>query len=98
MGCDAILPRYRSVTIRIDLGADEPVWAVTNLGGLLTTFWPAGFQAGSEPDPVVRDAAGVVVARDGEFLPIPEGAWPRLHGYFVCPGDTAIYVLNADPR
>jgi hypothetical protein len=45
----------------------------------------------------VRDPAGQVIAADGEALPIPEGAWPRLHGYFVCPSADALYVLLQDP-
>jgi hypothetical protein len=98
LGCDAILPPYRSVTFRIDPGAEEQVWATTDLGGRLSTFWSAGFQGGSVLDPVVRDETGAMVARDGEVLAIPEGAWPRLHGHFVCPGVTAIYVFNADPQ
>jgi hypothetical protein len=35
-----------------------------------------------------------VVARDGDVLAIPEGAWPSLGGYFVCPSPNALYIFN----
>ncbi len=97
LGCDAIGVPYRRVTFRIDATASEPVSAVANTGTLLHTFWSAGFQGGSADEPVVRDPAGRVVATNREVLAIPDGAWPRLHGYFVCPGPDALYILLADP-
>jgi hypothetical protein len=97
LGCDAMLPEYRSVSIRIDALADDQVWAVTDRGASLLTYWSAGFRGGTSLDPAVADAAGVIVARDGDVIVIPDGAWPRLGGYFVCPASSAIYVLLEDP-
>lgn len=97
LGCDSIGVPYRQVTFRIDATASEPVSAVANTGTHLHTFWSAGFQGGSAAEPVVRDPAGRVVAANGEVLAIPDGAWPRLHGYFVCPGPAALYIMLADP-
>jgi hypothetical protein len=37
------------------------------------------------------------VAKDGDELDVPEGAFPRLKGYFVCPSQDALYVLLQDP-
>jgi hypothetical protein len=97
LGCDAMQAAYQGVTFRIDPTAAEQVTAVTNLGGRLLTYWAAGFRGGTAADPVVWDPAGNVVARDGEQLAIPVGAWPRLHGHFVCPSTDALYVLDKDP-
>ena len=97
LGCDAMGVPYRSVMIKIEPAAADSVTAVTDLGATLRTFWSLGFVGGPPDDPVVRDPAGQVVATDGERLEIPEGAWPRLHGYFVCPSTNALYVLLEDP-
>src|SRR5687767_14310019 len=83
MGCDTIGVDYREVTFHIDPGTTDPVTAFADTGRVLRTFWSAGFQ-GSAADQAVLDPAGVVVATDGEVLAIPPGAYPRLHGYFVC--------------
>jgi hypothetical protein len=89
---------YQSVTFRIDPTATEPVTAVTNLGARLLTYWaPIGFRAGTAEQPMIWDRAGTVVARDGEQLVIPGGAWPRLHGHFVCPSTNALYIFDKDP-
>ena len=97
LGCDAMGVPYHSVTFKVDPAAADPVTAVTDQGASLRTFWSAGFEGGPAPDPVVRDPAGQVGAADGDVLAIPEGAWPRLKGYFVCPSADAVYVLLADP-
>ncbi|MEK6720256.1 MAG: hypothetical protein AABZ33_06235 [Chloroflexota bacterium] len=97
LGCDAIPAPYRSFTIRIDPTAVDQVWAITDGGVRLWTSWAPGFRGGSAGDPVIRDPAGEVVARDGELVALPDGDWPRLHGYFVCPSPDAIYVLRATP-
>jgi hypothetical protein len=97
LGCDAMGVAYRSVTFKIDPAAADAVTAVTDQGGSLRTFWSVGFVGGSSGDAVVRDPDGQVVATDGEVLAVPEGAWPRLHGYFVCPSPDALYVLLQDP-
>ena len=97
LGCDAMGVAYREVTFRIDPTAAEQVAAVTDTGAILRTFWSAGFRGGSADEKLVRDPSGAVVAADGEVLAIPQGAWPRLHGYFVCPSPEALYVLIQDP-
>ena len=98
LGCDTIRVPYRSVTFHIVPAAGEQVWAITNLGTQLTTFWSAGFVGDASAAPVIRDADGQVVATDGEVLAIPERDWPRLHGHFVCPGESRLYVLLEDPQ
>jgi hypothetical protein len=97
LGCDAMRPAYDVVTFHIDPAGEEQVFATTDTGLALLTYWSAGFVPGSSDDPTVRDPAGQVVARDGDVLPIPPAAWPRLHGYFVCPSTDAVYVLIEDP-
>ena len=97
LGCDAMGVPYRSATFKVDPFAADPVTAVTDQGASLRTFWSAGFEGGPATDPVVRDPAGQIVAADGDVLTIPEGEWPRLKGYFVCPSADALYVLLADP-
>jgi hypothetical protein len=96
LGCDTIGVEYRNVTFQIDPGAEEPVTAQTDTGKSLQTFWSAGFE-GSAAERVVKDPTGQVVATNGETLVIPEGAFPRLHGYFVCPSPNALYILIQDP-
>jgi hypothetical protein len=96
LGCDAMPADYRNVTFQIDPTAEEPVTAQTDTGKSLQTFWSAEFQ-GSADERVIKDPTGQVVATNGETLAIPEGAFPRLHGYFVCPSANALYVLIQDP-
>jgi hypothetical protein len=92
---------YRKVTFQIDPGTPDPVVAVTDTGTTLATFWSPGFTLTSvqfaAAAPVVQDPNGQVVASAGETLDIPEGALPRLHGYFVCPSADALYILLQDP-
>jgi hypothetical protein len=96
LACDAIGVDYRQVTFEIDPTAADPVTALTDTGRALRTFWSADFR-GSAGDKTVLDPTGAVVAADGEVLAIPEGAFPRLHGYFVCPSSDTLYILMADP-
>jgi hypothetical protein len=98
LGCDAQVPPYGSVTFKIEVTAPEQVVALADNGASLSTSWSAGFVGGSSDDLVVRDPAGSVVVRDGEVLIIPDRAWPRLAGYFVCPSSTALCVLLVDPQ
>jgi hypothetical protein len=101
LGCDAMGVSYRSARIEIDGAAADPVTAVTDDGKSLRTYWSQGFSLGLANDAVadwvVRDPAGQVIAGDGETVDIPEGAWPRLHGYFVCPSTDSLYILLQDP-
>jgi hypothetical protein len=94
LGCDTIGVDYREVTFRIDPAETDQVTAVADTDAVLRTFWSAGFSGGEN---VVLDPGGAVVATDGETLAIPAGAFPRLHGYFVCPSPDALYILAADP-
>ena len=96
LGCDTVGVDYRQVTFEIDPAAADPVTALTDTGKVLRTFWSADFR-GSAADKTVLDPTGAVVAADGEVLAIPEGAFPRLHGYFVCPSSDTLYILIADP-
>ena len=89
LGCDTMAVEYRRVTFEIDPGAEEQVTARTDTGQSLRTFWSAGFEASAE-EAAVKDPSGQVVAADGETLDIPEGAFPRLHGYFVCPSTNGV--------
>ena len=101
LACDAIGVTYARVRILIDGNAPEPVTAETDDGRTLRTFWSQGFSLGLAPtavaDWVIVDPNGAKVAGVGEVLDIPDGAWPRLHGYFVCPSPDALYVLLKDP-
>lgn len=94
LGCDAMPVEYRRVTFQIDPSADEQVTVQTDTGKSLQTFWSAGFEGSAQG---IKDPSGQVVAANGETLDIPEGALPRLHGYFVCPSGNALYVLLQDP-
>lgn len=94
LGCDTMAVPYRSVTFKIDPGAADPVTATTDGGATLKTFWSVGFVGGAAD---VQDPNGQVVAKDGDVLEIPQDAFPRLKGYFVCPSADALYVLLQDP-
>ncbi len=96
MGCDTIGVDYREATFHVDPAADDPVTATADTGTTLRTFWSAGFQ-GSAADKTVSDPGGTVVVTDGQVLPIPDGAYPRLAGYFVCLAPDALYILLDDP-
>ncbi len=82
----------RRLTFRIDPTATDQVMAVDETGMRHEVWWPPGFQGGTSNDPVVRDPRGLVVARDGEALAIPEDGFPVLHGYSVCAGNGGIWV------
>ena len=93
LGCDSIGIDYKTVTFHIDPAAAEQVSAVTDTGVALVTYWPAGFKAGTAAERVVRDAAGNVVASDGEVLQ----AGQNLHGYGVCLSTSKLHVMLAAP-
>ena len=98
MGCDTIGVGYREVVFKVDQAAADPVTALADTGTVLRTFWAAGFMAGPAEAKVVLDHFGGVIVTDGDKLAIPEGAFPRLQGYFVCPSPDALYILAADPQ
>jgi hypothetical protein len=97
LGCDAMGVPYRTATIRFAPAGPQQVSAVTDTGAILKTFWSEGFVGGPHDDPSILDPEGRVVARDGEVVIIPVGAWPRLNGYFVCPSPDALFILLTDP-
>jgi hypothetical protein len=86
------------VTFRIEPFAREAVIAVADDGMRLHVQWPPGFVGGTFDDPVVRDPAGQVVARDGERIVSPPQGLPNLHGYSVCFGGGSIYVMDHTVR
>jgi hypothetical protein len=87
------------ITFVINPNGSEPVVGVSDTGLTFRTRWPPGFVGGTEQDPVVLDASGQVVARDGERLALPALGLPNLHGHTVCFGGDSIWVLsNAVPR
>jgi hypothetical protein len=97
MGCDTIGIDYKTMTFDIDPDAMDHVTAETDTGVTLKTYWSAGFQPGTSADLVVRDPTGAVVVNNGGVLQVPPGAYPRLHGYFVCLAPDKLYVLLTDP-
>ena len=98
LGCDTMGVDYRGVTFHIDPAAVDQVTALADTGTVLQTFWAAGFTGGTAADKNVLDPAGAVVVSDGDMLAIPQAAFPRLQGYFVCPSPDALYILAADPQ
>jgi hypothetical protein len=80
------------LTFQIDAAADEDVVAVATDGRRYHVWWSAGFVGGTATDPVVRDPAGHVIARDGEVL-----REPTLLGNQVCATGDSIYVLAVPP-
>ena len=100
IGCDSIGVGYKSVTINIDAASDPAVWAGTDTAvpGKIAVKWTDGFTATDGPEIVIRGPKGEEVARDGTVIDVPDGAYPRLAGYFVCLAPEAIYVLETDPQ
>ena len=50
LGCDSIGwegEPYETLTFHVDPYAAEPVWAESDTGAVLTTYWSQGFQAGT---------------------------------------------------
>lgn len=98
IGCDSIGIDYKVATIMIDAASDPNVWAVTDTAKKIAAKWTAGFTVTDGPEPVVQDSKGAEVARNGTAINVPEGANPRLAGYFVCLAPDALYVLETDPQ
>ena len=97
MGCDSIGwegEPYRTLTFHVDPDAAEPVWAESNTGSVLTTYWSNGFQTGTAAERVVRDPSGEAFVTDGEVVQVPQGANLYIHDYFVCLGPGKLYVLT----
>jgi hypothetical protein len=95
LGCDSIMPPYRSWVFHIDPSASEPVWAIVNTGRRLRVEWGSAFRGIAGPPPLVVDDHGLEVVRDGTTGIMPAAAWPSVAGRFVCPAPDVIYVLDA---
>ena len=98
IGCDTIGIDYKSATIKINPDSDPDVWAETDTGKKIAVNWTAGFNPTDGTTVVIRGPKGEEVARDGTRIDVPDGAYPRLVGYFVCLGPDALYVLETDPQ
>jgi hypothetical protein len=97
-GCDTIGVDYRTVAIRIDPASNPQVWAETDTGLRLVIRWSNGFTARGGAEPVILGPDGLVVAANGTNISSPEGRFPELAGYFVCPGTTSIGVYETPPQ
>jgi hypothetical protein len=86
------------LTFRIDPTAADQVVILDPDGRPYRVWWPTGFRGGTSDDPVVRDSRGLVVARDGEVLVVPQTGFPNLHGYSVCAGDGFYVQLQSMSR
>jgi hypothetical protein len=98
IGCDTIGVDYKTATIKIDAASDPDVWAETDTGKKIEVNWTEGFSARDGSPPVIRGPKGEEVARDGTRIDVPDGAYPRLVGYFVCLAPDALFVLETDPQ
>lgn len=99
MGCDAIGwegEPYRTLTFHVDPDSVEPVWAESNTGSMLATYWSRGFQAGTAEERVVRDPSGQVFVTDGEVVEVPQGANLYIHDYLVCLRPDRLWVLISE--
>ena len=96
LGCDTILPPYRSWVFHLDPDAADPVWAIADTGARLRVEWGSEFRGLVGPPPVIVDGAGLVVVREGTPGAQPDRGWPSLGDHFVCPGPDTLYVFN-DP-
>ena len=86
-------PREAMPTVVLFLLARQPVGPTRSRISwwreILRVSWPPGFAAGTYDEAVVRDPAGLVVARDGQRLVAPAHGFPRLPGgWAVCFGET----------
>ena len=99
LGCDTIGwegEPYRTLTFRVDPAAVEPVWAESDTGAVLTTYWASGFQAGQPSERVVRTPSGEVFVTDGEVVEGPQGANLYIHDYLVCLRPDKLYVVPTE--
>ena len=94
LGCDTILRPYRSWVFHLDPGASEPVWAIADTGTRLRVEWGSEFRGLVGPPPVIVDAEGLVVVREGTAGANPDGAWPSIGDHFLCTGAETLYVFN----
>ena len=94
LGCDSIMPPYRSWVFHLDPHAAEPVWAIADTGARLRVEWGSDFRGLVGPPPVIVDGEGLVVVREGTAGTMPDAAWPSLGDHFVCPGPETLYVFN----
>ncbi len=97
VGCDSIMPPYRSFVMHIDPSASQSVWAMADTRARLHVVWGSVFRGLVGPPARVVDDHGVEVARDGTVVTIPDRSWPSLAGRFVCPSPDTVYVFNQAP-
>lgn len=99
LGCDSIGwegEPYRTLTFRIDPVAVDPVWAESDTGAVLTTYWSSGFQAGEPSERLVRTPSGEVFVTDGDVVEVPQGANLYIHDYLVCLRPDKLYVVPTE--
>ena len=99
LGCDSIGwegEPYETLTFHVDPDAAEPVWAESDTGAVLTTYWSKGFQAGTPAERMVLAPSGEAFVTDGEIVEVPQGANLYVHDYFVCLRPDKLYVLTAE--
>ena len=87
---------YRTLTFRIDPAAVEPVWAESDTGAVLTTYWASGFRAGEPSERVVRTPSGDVFVADGDVVEVPQGANLYILDYLVCLRPDKLYVVPTE--
>jgi hypothetical protein len=64
--------------------ADEPVWVEDGQGKKLRILWPNGFVARFEPNVVLVDQGGAIVARSGDVLDLAGGQVDPAFDFFAC--------------
>ena len=72
----------------------EPIWIVASDGRRLSVVWPAGFTVAFEPDAILRDEKGVVVAREDGQVELSQVRWEEHAGTFDDPYLAAGGLLN----
>ena len=99
LGCDSIGwegEPYRTLTFHVDPDAVEPVWAESDTGAVLTTYWSSGFQAGAPAERLVRAPSGDVFVTDGDVVEVPTGANLYIDDYLVCLRPDKLYVVPTE--
>jgi hypothetical protein len=67
------------------LGANEPVWIVTDDGRHLSVVWPAGFSVQFEPNVSLYNEGGRVVGRAGDPIELSQTRWDSATGTYENP-------------
>jgi hypothetical protein len=96
LGCDSIGWKggpYRTLTFHVDHEAAEPVWAESDTGTMLTTYWSSGFQVGDPAERQVLAPSGDVFVTDGEVVEVPQGANLYIDEFLLCLQPDKLYVV-----